>query len=123
MHTLLQSAIAAVMLLPAQPHAHTSSAFGEHSRQMTHQFVAELLDHRQELSLTQAQVDSLTTLAARVRTDHGQIRVTGLDRVPGKSVPRLARVYPARRMAIGLALGLLTHDQRLKAERLAGDRE
>jgi hypothetical protein len=80
--------------------------------------IGQLLSHRQELSLTSGQVASLTTLAVRIREDRGRLRIVGLDRVAGKSVPRFARVYPVRREARGMALRLLTPDQRVEADKL-----
>ena len=118
MHThMLRAALAAtVILLPVRSEAQASA---QRERVVVAQtVVGTLLSHRQELSLTSAQVDSLTALAARIREDRGRLQIAGFDRVPGKSVPRFARVYPVRREARGMALRLLTPDQRVEADKL-----
>jgi hypothetical protein len=118
MHThMLRAALAAtVVLLPVRSEAQASA---QRERVVVAQtLVGTLLSHRQELSLTSAQVDSLTALAVRIREDRGRPQIVGLDRVPGKSVPRFARVYPVRREARGMALRLLTPDQRVEADKL-----
>ena len=114
---MLRAALAAtVVLLPVRSEAQASA---QRERVVVAQaVVGTLLSHRQELSLTSGQVDSLTALAVRIREDRGRLQIVGLDRVPGKSVPRFARVYPARREARGMALRLLTPDQRVEADRL-----
>jgi hypothetical protein len=120
MHThMLRAALAAlVVLLPVRSEAQ-ASARSEHTRAQNAQaVVGELLSHSQELALTSGQVDSLTALAVRIRGDRGRLQIVGLDRVPGKSVPRFARVYPVRREARGMALRLLTPDQRVEADKL-----
>jgi hypothetical protein len=116
---ILQAALAAfAVLLPVRSEAQ-ASVWTEHTRTPNAQaVVGELLSHRQELALTRGQVDSLTALAVRIREDQGQLQIVGLDRVPGKSVPRFAQVYPLRREAKGMALRLLTPDQRVKAHEL-----
>ena len=118
MHThMLRAALAAtVVLLPVRSEAQASA---QRERVVVAQtVVGTLLSHRQELSLTSGQVDSLTALAARIREDRGRLQIVGLDRVPGKSVPRFARVYPVRQEATGIALRLLTPDQRVEADKL-----
>jgi len=118
MHThMLRAALAAtVVLLPVRSAAQASA---QRERVVVAQtVVGTLLSHREELSLTSGQVDSLTALAVRIREDRGRLQIVGLDRVPGKSVPRFVRVYPVRREARGTALRLLTPDQRVEADRL-----
>jgi len=120
MHThMLRAAFAAlVVLLPVRSEAQ-APARTEHTRAPNAQAViGEPLSHRQELALTSGQVDRLTALAVRIREDRGRLQIVGLDRVPGKSVPRFARVYPVRREAKGMALRLLTPDQRVEADKL-----
>jgi hypothetical protein len=118
MHThMLRAALAAtVVFLPMRSEAQASA---QRERVVVAQTVVDtLLSHRQELSLTSGQVDSLTALAVRIREDRGRLQIAGLDRVPGKSVPRFARVYLVRREARGMALRLLTPDQRVEADKL-----
>lgn len=123
MHThLLRAALAAtVVLLPVRSEAQPTTIAARPIQQGTDAVVGELLAHRQELSLTRAQVDSLTALANRIRADHGRLEIAGFDRVPGKSVPRFARAYPVRRAARDMALRLLTPDQRREAEKFLHD--
>jgi hypothetical protein len=126
MHThLFRAALAAiVVLLPVRSEAqHTSIATARPPQQSAQAVAGELLAHRQELSLMRAQVDSLTTLANQIRGDRGRLQIAGLDRVPGKSVPRIARVYPVRRAARDMALRLLTADQRVEADKFLHDRQ
>jgi hypothetical protein len=106
------------VLLPVGSEAQVSSMAQRTGRESAPVLVSELLAHRQELSLTAEQVDSLTTLSERIRHDRGHLQIVALDRVPGKSVPRFARVYPLRREARGMALRLLTPDQRVAADKL-----
>jgi hypothetical protein len=80
--------------------------------------LGELLSHHQELSLTSRQVESLAALAVRIREDRGRLQIVGFDRVPGKSVPRFARVYPIQREARAMALRLLTPEQRVEADKI-----
>jgi hypothetical protein len=116
---MLRAALAAlIVLLPVRSEAQASTR-SEHIRAQNAQaVVGELLSHSQELALTKGQVDSLTALAVRIREDRARLQIVGLDRVPGKSVPRFVRVYPVRREARGTALRLLTPDQRVEAHRL-----
>jgi hypothetical protein len=116
---MLRAALAAiVVLLPVRSEAQASARSEPTRVQNAETVVGELLSHRQELSLTSGQVDSLTALADRIREDRGRLQIVGLDRVPGKSVPRFARVYAVRREAKGMALRLLTPDQRVEADKL-----
>jgi hypothetical protein len=125
MHThILKAALAAVVvLLPVRSEAQTSipadRILGDNAEIM----VGELLSHHQELSLTPGQVESLTALAVQIREDRGRPQIVGFDRVPGKSVPRFARVYPIQGEARAMALRLLTPDQRVEADKiLHGDK-
>ena len=120
MHThMLRAALAAfVVLLPVRSEAQASAPPGRTRAQSPQAVVGQLLSHRQELSLTSRQVDSLTVIATRIREDRGRQQIAGFDRVPGKSVPRFARVYPGRREAKGMALRLLTPHQRVEADRI-----
>ena len=120
MHThMLRAALAAlVVLLPVRSEAQASARTEPTHAQSAQAVVGDLLSHRQVLALTIGQVDRLTALAVRIREDRGRLQIAGFDRVPGKSVPRFARVYPVRRKATGMALRLLTPDQRVEADRL-----
>ncbi len=116
---IFRAALAAVVvLLPVRAEAQASVPAKRTRAESGQVVVGELLSHRQELSLTSRQVDSLTALATRIREDRGRLQVAGYDRVPGKSVPRFTRVYPVRREASGMALRLLTPDQRVEADRI-----
>ena len=123
MHThLLRAALAAVIfVLPVRSEAQTTVSAERTGGDGARVLVGELLSHRQELSLTSGQVEKLTTLAVRIREDRGRRQVVGLDRVPGKAVPRFALVYPFQREARATALRLLTPDQRLEADRILHD--
>lgn len=121
MHTqLFQAALAAmaVLLLPVRSEAQSVTTASPARVESARVAVGTLLSHREGLSLTRGQVDSLSALATRICEDRGRIQIAGLDRVPGKSVPRVARVFRVRREAKGLALRLLTPDQRMEAEKL-----
>jgi hypothetical protein len=121
---LLRAALAAsVVLLPVRSEAQPSSLTARPPQQGSQAVVGELLARRQELSLTGVQFDSLTALSSRIRADHGQIRIVRFDRVPGKWVPEVARVYPVQRAARDMALRILTPDQRAEAGRVLNDRE
>lgn len=119
MHThMLKAALAVgLVLLPLRSEAQTSVPAARKPGNSARVMVGELLSHRQELSLTSGQVDSLTVLATRIRQDKGRLQIVGFDRVPGKSVPRFARVYPIQREARAMALRLLTPDQRAEADK------
>jgi hypothetical protein len=121
---LLRAALAAiVVLLPGRSAAQPTSKTARPPQQSVQPFVGELLAHRQELSLTRAQVDSLNALANRIRADRGRLQIAGFERVPGKSVPVIARVYPVRRAATGMAMRILNPDQRVEADKFLHDRQ
>ena len=120
MHThMLRAALAAlVVLLPVRSEAQASTRTEPTPFERAESVVGELLSHRQELSLTSGQVESLTALAVRIQEDRGRLQIVGFDRVPGKSVPRFARLYPIQREARAMALRLLTPDQRVEADKI-----
>lgn len=120
MHThMLRAALTAlVVLLPVRSEAQASPRTKPTPAQSGQAVVGQLLSHRQDLSLTSGQVDSLTVLATRIREDKGRLQIVGFDRVPGKSVPRFARVYPIQREARAMALRLLTPGQRVEADKI-----
>jgi hypothetical protein len=120
MHThILTAALAAlVVLLPVRSEAQTSVRAERIPGDSAQVMVGELLSRHQELSLTSGQVESLTALAVRIREDRGRLQIVGFDRVPGKSVPRFALVYPIQREGRAMALRLLTPDQRVEADKI-----
>jgi hypothetical protein len=117
MHTYqLRAALAAIIVfLPIRSEAQVSATVHRAATTRAEVVISSLLAHRQELALSTAQVDSLTALADRSREDHGHLQIVGLDRVPGKSVPRFVRVYPVRERAGAMALRLLSPRQRQDA--------
>lgn len=125
MHThLLRAALAATMvLLPLQTEAQTSGLAARPPHQGAEGVVGRLLAHQQQLALTSGQIDALRALADRIRTDRGRLQIAGLDRVPGKSVPRFARVYAIRRAAKETAFRLLTPEQLTVADELLRDHQ
>lgn len=80
--------------------------------------IGRILAGRDQLALTADQVARLTDLEARLRHDRGHTLITGLDRVPGKSVPRVERVRTTAREAFRQASALLSAEQQAKATRL-----
>lgn len=120
MHThMLRAALAAVVVvLPVRSEAQTSVTAARIRADSANKVIGELLAHRQQLSLSSGQIDSLTVLATRIREDRGRLQIVGLDRVPGKSVPRFARAYPIQRKARAMAFRLLTADQRVEADKI-----
>ena len=120
MHTrIFTAALAAlVVLLPLRSEAQTSVTAARTRADSANAVIGELLAHRQQLSLTSGQIDSLTVLATRIREDRGRLQIVGFDRVPGKSVPRFVRVYAIQRKARVLAFRLLTPDQRVEADKI-----
>ena len=80
--------------------------------------IGRILADRDQLALTADQVARLTDLEAHLRHDRGRTVVTGLDRVPGKSVPRVERVRTTATEAFRQASALLRAEQQAKASRL-----
>jgi len=80
------------------------------------QAIERLLTNRDALKLTTDQVTGLTQLATRAARE--RVRVAGLDRVPGKSVPRAVRERTSVTEAVRQALALLSTGQRNKAVEL-----
>ena len=80
--------------------------------------IDRLLAGREALALTTDQAARLTQLSTRLHHDRGHLIVTGLDRVPGKSIPRLTRIKTTSTEAFRQAASLLTTEQQAKAARL-----
>lgn len=80
--------------------------------------VDRLLAGREALELTADQTARLTVLSTHLHHDRGRAVVTGLDRVPGKSVPRLARIRTTTAEAFHQASAVLTTAQRAAAAQL-----
>lgn len=120
-HMLRAALMALVVLLPVPSGAQASARAGVTRGESTESVADQLLAHRQELSLNSKQVHSLTALSNRIREDRGRLHIVGFDRVPGKSVPRLARLYQVRQRARATALRLLTPDQRVSADKILHD--
>ena len=77
-----------------------------------YQFVERLLTHGDHVNLTADQVAQLDKLAAQLRTERGRPTVSGFDRVPGKSVPRVVYVRTNSKQAQRLAFKILNQQQR-----------
>jgi len=85
---ILTAALAAVVvLLPFRSEAQTSVSAERMRGDSAQVVVGELLSHRQELSLTSGQVDSLTALATRIREDRGGCRSSGSIVCPASRCP------------------------------------
>ncbi len=80
--------------------------------------IDRLLTGREALALTSDQAARLTQLSTRLHHDRGHLVVTGPDRVPGKSIPRLTRIKTTSPEAIRQAASLLPTEQPAKAARL-----
>ena len=111
------TAVIIALFLPACSQARMPVSRGP-SPEAPHVIADRLLEHREELSLTREQVDDLAALSGRLRRDRGRLQIAGLDRVPGKSVPRYERVYRTRSDARRMAFKLLTPPQRLEADKI-----
>ncbi len=70
--------------------------------------IDRLLAGRESLALTADQATRLTRLSTRFRYDRGHTVIAGLDRVPGKSVPRVQRVRTTATEAFRQASAVLT---------------
>ena len=80
--------------------------------------IDRLLAGREALALTADQSTRLTLLSSHFHHDRGRLVVAGLDRVPGKSIPRLTRINTTSTEAFRQAASLLTTEQQTKAARL-----
>ena len=80
--------------------------------------VSRILAGRDQLELNPEQVARLAELEQQLRHDRGRPVITGLDRVPGKSVPRIERLKTSATEAFRQALKVLNADQQAKATRL-----
>lgn len=122
---LFSTPSAAVIMALFLPACSQASAPGSNSPtpEPPHVIVDRLLEHHQELSLTKKQEDDLAALSVQLRRDRGRLQIAGLDRVPGKSVPRYERVYKTSTDARRMAFKLLSPPQRLEAEKLLGAEE
>ena len=80
--------------------------------------IGRILAGRDQLALSADQVARLTVLENQLKHDRGRTVVTGLDRVPGKSVPRVERVRTTATEAFRQASALLSTEQQAKASRL-----
>lgn len=77
-----------------------------------------ILAGHDQLALSADQVARLTVLEKQLKHDRGRTVVTGLDRVPGKSVPRIERAGTTAAEAFRQVSALLTPEQQAKAGRL-----
>lgn len=117
-HFLRAAALAALVILPLPARAEVTPSVSASRPKPAYLVIDQLIAQRSFLSLNSNQVAELTKLAGRLRADRGRLkRVTG-SRVPGKAVPRYARVFPTPEHALRLALDLLTPGQRVVASRL-----
>jgi hypothetical protein len=82
--------------------------------------IGRILAGRDQLALSAEQVARLTVLENQLKHDRGRTVVTGLDQVPGKSVPRVERVKATAAEAFRQASALLSTEQQAKASRLLG---
>lgn len=80
--------------------------------------IERILAGRDLLELNGDQVARLTRLVEQLRHERGRPAVTGLDRVPGKSVPRIARTGTTAAEAFRQASALFNAEQQVKATRL-----
>ncbi len=80
--------------------------------------VDPLLAGRETSALSADQAGRLTLLSTRLHHDHRHPVVAGLDRVLGKSVPRIDRIQIAATEAFRLASAVVTPEQQAEAARL-----
>lgn len=80
--------------------------------------IGRILAGRDQLALSADQVARLTVLEDQLKHARGRTVVTGLDRVPGKSVPRVERVRTTATEAFRQASALLSTEQQAKASRI-----
>ena len=77
--------------------------------------VDRLLAGREALALSADQAAQLTLLSTRLHRGRGHLVIAGLDRVPGKSVPRIERTGTTAAEAFRQASALLTPAQQARA--------
>lgn len=80
--------------------------------------VDRLLAGREALALSADQAARLTALSTRLHHDRGRPVITGLDRVPGKSVPVVERIKTTATEAYRQASAVLTSEQQARAAEL-----
>ena len=111
------AAVIVALFVPACSQTPTPGSGGP-TPEPPHVIVDRVLEHRNDLSLTREQIDDLAALSSKLRRDGGRLQIAGLDRVPGKSVPRYKRVYRTRADAKRMVLKLLTPPQRLQVHNI-----
>ncbi len=82
--------------------------------------VDRILAGREVLALSTDQVTRLSRLAEHLRAERGRLVFTGLDRVPGKSVPRYARKRTTAGEAYRQAVTVLSAEQQARVAPLLG---
>ena len=80
--------------------------------------IGRILAGREQLDLKADQVARLSRLEEQLRRDRGRSVLAGLNRVPGKSVPRIKRRRTTATEALRQASALLTVEQQAKVTRL-----
>jgi hypothetical protein len=90
-HLLQAALVATAALLPLRAEAASASAMLVTNPTPPYAVVDQLLRHRDYLSLDDRQVTALIELSSWLRQARASLQVAGLDRVPGKSVPRFVR--------------------------------
>lgn len=119
MGTRILSLAALILALESTVAAAQSSALPSNLTAASAALVIDrLLAGRESLSLTADQATRLTRLSARFHRDRGHPVIAGLDRVPGKSVPRIRRVNTTATEAFRQASAVLTPEQQAEAVRL-----
>jgi len=103
----LGTSLLAAQTLPARPKTAPAATV-----------IERILAGRDLLELNGDQVARLTRLAERLRNERGRPVVTRLNRVPGKSVPRITRTRTTAAEAFRQASVLLNAEQQVKANRL-----
>lgn len=105
----LESTVAGAQNNPLPPHLKSAGAA---------MVVDRLLAGREALALNADQAAQLTRLSTRLHYDRGRPVITGWDRVPGHSVPRIERIKTTASEAFHQASSVLTADQQAKAAQL-----
>jgi hypothetical protein len=80
--------------------------------------IGRILAGRDQLALNAEQVARLVALEDRLKHDRGRTFVAGLNRAPGKSVPRFKRVRTSATEAFRQASAILSAEQQTKTARL-----